>query len=85
MTTKTKIFEPLREWSEGQIYGYVHVETGVRLIDIKKHPIHGYDPSNGKWNVFVPGCLFPVNAGSGTVAEWKSWVAEKAASLVEEA
>jgi hypothetical protein len=83
MAAKTKTFEPLREYfPDGQIYGYTHVETGVRLIDIKRHPVTGYDPYCGKWNVFVPGRVFPVNAGSGTAAEWKSWVEENAARLV---
>jgi hypothetical protein len=82
MATKTKTFEPLREYfPDGQIYGYVHVETGVRLINVRKHPVTGYDPST-KWNVFVPGSVYLVNAGDGPAAEWKSWVEENAARLV---
>ena len=75
-------WKTLREWlPDGQIYGYQH-HTGIRLIDVRKHPVHGYDPS-GKWNVFAPGNVFPVNAGTGTAKEWKTWVDANADKILE--
>lgn len=63
-----------REIDKPRPYAYTHKPTGIRLIDIKRHPVYAYDPSCGHWNVFAPNKTFPVNAGNGSAAEWKTWI-----------
>jgi len=60
--------------TDGKPHTHIHKPSGMELVDIKKAPRTGYDDSVGKWNVFEPGNTFPINAGSGSAKEWKSWV-----------